>query len=265
MSAALAALLDDASQFPPGNLPLAEAHARHQAWRAHPQRALVGRFLVPAARAVQLAQLLRERSPHPATTVGLVAGGASPVAAAVLAEVGVPVTAVELRVDELEALDAWRAALPQAWIFVEGIAPGPLVQLCGDDPRVGAKLRCGGVEAAAFPSVEAVARFVADCTAADVPFKATAGLHAPVRHRDDVLGVHHHGFLNLLSATALAQGGAGADELQACLALEDGARLPALGLAPERLAVARTLFHAFGTCSIDEPLDGLAALGLLDG
>lgn len=264
MSGPFAALLDDASQFPPGNLPLAEAHARHQAWRAHPQRALVGRFLVPGARAGQLAQLLRERSPHPATTVGLVAGGAGPEAAAELLDAGAPVTAVELRVDELEALGAWRAAAPSAWIFVEGVAPAALARLRGEDPRIGAKLRCGGVEAAAFPSVEQVARFVAGCAAAGLPFKATAGLHAPLRHRDDALGVHHHGFLNLWAATALAQGGAAQDELDACLELEDPALLTALDLTPTQLFSARAIFHAFGTCSIEEPLDGLAALGLLD-
>src|SRR5205807_4588891 len=54
-----------------------------------------------------------------------------------------------------------------------------------------AKVRCGG---AIVPRIEALAEVIAACRRLEVPFKATAGLHHPVRSGDE------HGFLNLLAA-----------------------------------------------------------------
>ena len=54
-----------------------------------------------------------------------------------------------------------------------------------------AKVRCGG---SVLPSVPGLAEFVQACRRLEVPFKATAGLHQPLRHGDE------HGFLNLLAA-----------------------------------------------------------------
>ncbi|MEK6701901.1 MAG: hypothetical protein AABZ53_06535, partial [Planctomycetota bacterium] len=61
----------------------------------------------------------------------------------------------------------------------------------GQDPRgfvaalagnaAAAKLRTGGVTAGAFPSTAEIAEFVNACRLAEVPFKATAGLHPPMR------------------------------------------------------------------------------------
>ncbi len=103
------------------------------------------------------------------------------------------------------------------------------------------------------------------CVRLDVPFKATAGLHGALRHFDPEIGVHHHGFMNLWTATALAARGAELPELVCCLLVEDAEGLWAIGVPIEELEKARRWFTGFGTCSIAEPLEGLSALGLLDG
>ena len=66
------------------------------------------------------------------------------------------------------------------------------------------KLRCGGLEAAAFPSPEQVAFTLDTCRSAGVPLKFTAGLHHPLRHLDPGLQTPMHGFVNVLAAGALA-------------------------------------------------------------
>ena len=125
---------------------------------------------------------------------------------------------------------------------------------------LGAKLRCGGVEPSAFPSVAEVAAFIYEAVAAGVPFKATAGLHHPVRHFNEATGVMMHGFLNILIATA------NADQLdraaiERIIAEEDPAALIPSDEALMRRGRAR--FVAYGSCSFEEPLADLRALRVL--
>ena len=120
-------------------------------------------------------------------------------------------------------------------------------------------MRCGG---ATLPRIPALAEFVQGCRRLQVPFKATAGLHHPVRAGDE------HGFLNLLAAAVFG------DEEEA-LAEEDpsvfGASPDAFSwrhrsASPEEISRARSeLFVSFGTCSAQEPIDGLEGLGFLPG
>jgi hypothetical protein len=119
-----------------------------------------------------------------------------------------------------------------------------------------AKVRCGG---SVLPSVPMLAEFVQACRRLEVPFKATAGLHHPVRRGDD------HGFLNLLAAAVFG------DEEEA-LADEDAGSFAVTTetfswrertVGPQEIVGARELFVGFGSCSAQEPIHGLDALGLL--
>ena len=74
----------------------------------------------------------------------------------------------------------------------------------GGDHRLGLKIRCGGLDAAAIPEPMAVAAAIATCRATGVPLKATQGLHHPFRHTDETLGAVVHGFLNLFTASVMA-------------------------------------------------------------
>ena len=74
-----------------------------------------------------------------------------------------------------------------------------------------AKIRTGGVTAAAFPAAESVAQFIATCMARGLPFKATAGLHHPLRcvrpltYEPGAEQGTMHGFLNLFLMTGFAR------------------------------------------------------------
>jgi hypothetical protein len=138
----------------------------------------------------------------------------------------------------------------------------------------GLKLRCGGLEASAFPAPEQVAFVLHACLAAGVPLKFTAGLHHPLRHFDPGVEAHAHGFLNVFGAGVLGHAhGLNEDEIRAVLGDENaghfacddaGFRWRDLRATPGQVAAARReAVTSFGSCSFDEPRDGLQALGWL--
>ena len=142
-------------------------------------------------------------------------------------------------------------------------------------PSVGLKLRCGGVTPNAFPTPEALACAIAACHEAGVPFKATAGLHHPVRHYADDVGAMMHGFLNVFGAAILTRAHdldratierILLDEQPNHFVFDDECfRWTDLGVMPDEIAEARSLFAtSYGSCSFVEPREDLQALGLLD-
>ncbi len=144
----------------------------------------------------------------------------------------------------------------------------------GGGPPVGFKVRCGGVTADAFPTPEQVAFVLAACRDAGVPFKATAGLHHPVRHLDRTIGAMMHGFLNVFGAGILAHA---LDLTEASLRQllrgesikafsfdESGFAFQDLSINAKQVARAREAFAmSYGSCSFDEPREDLRAAGLL--
>ncbi|MDH6707677.1 hypothetical protein P3T27_004414 [Kitasatospora sp. MAA19] len=272
-------LFDDAAVFPPGNLPVAEAVPAHRAHRAAWYAEAVGPLLCGAGRLGELAA---------AVAGGAVAGGGVAVAGDVPLRVGLvlpggsaelgpalaaaapfEVAGVELATrDAAEAVAALDRLLPPD---VPAAVELPRELLRGDgldevldvlvDSPYRAKFRTGGVAAEAFPDEEELAAFLTGCALRGLPYKCTAGLHNAVRHTDPVTGFEHHGFLNVLLAAQETDRATAA----AVLAERDGAVLAkaAHALADRQVTVIRNSFTAFGTCSITEPLDDLAALGLL--
>ncbi|MFT4081532.1 MAG: hypothetical protein QM638_03005 [Nocardioides sp.] len=128
------------------------------------------------------------------------------------------------------------------------------------------KFRTGGTEAEAFPTEDELSTWIKDAVSRDIAFKCTAGLHNAVRHTAASTGFEHHGYLNILLAALEARQGADLERLSTTLAERDGARLAdALRAAGHRdVIAARATFLSYGSCSIHEPLDDLAALNLLD-
>jgi hypothetical protein len=128
-----------------------------------------------------------------------------------------------------------------------------------------AKLRTGGVTAAAFPDEQLLGGCLSALAEHRIAFKCTAGLHHAVRHTAQDTGFEQHGFLNVLLATAAAVSGADMTQVAAVLADRDGRRLAgqASTVGADAAAEVRGLFRSFGTCSTDEPLADLVTLGLV--
>ncbi len=139
---------------------------------------------------------------------------------------------------------------------------------------VGLKMRTGGLEPDAFPSSEQLAFALAASRTAGVRFKATAGLHHPVRHFNDGVNATMHGFFNVFGAATLAFAH-DLDEgtIREILEEEDPATFHftpdafawrTLEVDAATLRLARNAFAiSFGSCSFEEPLEDLRALSLL--
>lgn len=136
----------------------------------------------------------------------------------------------------------------------------------------GYKLRCGGVDAAAFPSCEVVAQCL--CNAGSFPLKLTAGLHHPVRHFNESVGTKMHGFLNVVGAAMLrGMQGLGPKRLLPILEEEDpeafkfdhaGFAWRDIRISTPHIQEARSLVLAsIGSCSFTEPQEDLEAMGVL--
>jgi hypothetical protein len=297
------ALLDDAAIFPPGNLPLGEAVRAHLVHGIGEHAALVGPLVVGQADLPALAELtgdlpaaslaLTVTVPSPdAVALVLKRTRSIPAVRLVALEVAVPdglgaeavVPALDAALDRAldgahrgvgrrnSRLDEETSSSKREFHRPAGETPAVYVELPRDPRRDDllaalattpylAKLRTGGVRADLHPDEVELAGAIVAAVRAAVPFKATAGLHHAIRNTDPVTGFEQHGFLNLLVATDAAIAGADRDEVAAWLAERDERRLA------DRVAATspatRQAFRSFGTCSIDEPVAELAALGLL--
>jgi hypothetical protein len=155
--------------------------------------------------------------------------------------------------------------------------PGRLIEAVG---RAGgrAKVRTGGIAFDAFPEPVHLLRFLRRCRDAGVAFKATAGLHHPLRgpfrltYEPDSSCAIMFGFLNVFLAAAFLEHGVADEEALALLEesapdslrFEEGAvRWRSHQLTDADLAQARRRAVAFGSCSFREPMDDLRSLQLL--
>jgi hypothetical protein len=142
------------------------------------------------------------------------------------------------------------------------------------------KVRTGGTTVNRFPSPDALARALAACASRGLPLKATAGLHHPVRsayrltYEPDSPSGLMHGFVNLLVA-ALVLRRCATGERDAVRALEtrdarefvfDDAALRWAGWSFDAATCEDTRAHllrSVGSCSFEEPVTELRALGWL--
>lgn len=310
LTALLARTIDYAGLFPPARLPLEEAFDNYVRYRTEPEQWMLSRFVLPVGQLDKLAlfrPVIESTDPVHLSVLGS-SGDALPAFLQNLRsdleamttcrndyngqlqpdvmEIRLPSSLTAENLEEAGALISKVTPLTEAaglTLFLEvpfmpdfrAVLAG-LIEALEEEasPAIGIKMRTGGLEASMIPDAGDVAHVIARCRDAGVPFKATAGLHHPMRHHDDTLGVPMHGFFNLFGGAALAF----AHDLT-----ETEIRLLLLEEDPEKLefegdtlhwgpysADAATLRRArsvlaisFGSCSFDEPREDLRALGLL--
>ena len=296
LHALLRGSIDYAGLFPPAGLDMTAAVTNYASYRDGAHAWALGRFVVPTGRIGEFesaAAGLLPASPSPSPWRVAALLGADPAAEihalgefncrhAAEGEGAVAADVVEGKADTVEAVERLLGRVPpylQAYVEVPiGRDPAALVAAIGRG-NGRAKVRTGGVTAEAFPATADLVRFIRTCLAAGVPFKATAGLHHPIRAEyrltyepDSACGTMF-GFLNLFLATAFMA--AGLDDRLAGLLLEerdrDSIRFDDSGvewrgrpLGSDAIARSREAgIASFGSCSFTEPIGDLVSLGLL--
>lgn len=257
---------DDAAIFPPGLAPLDRAVRDHLGLHSP----LIGPLILPLAKLPEASgyaagELLDVSVVLTHAELGELGRSTRPLA-------NLRVVSVEVKfAGEPPAQETWMGQLAELRRAQPGITvyqelPATLVTgetLNGlKDLGVALKFRTGGITPDLFPSPEELIGVLDTAVAVGLPFKLTAGLHRAVRYTDEVTGFRHFGFFNIAAATEALRRGQGAEAALGALMSEDGAGLvTGLGVGNDW----RHNFRSIGTCSISEPLETLADIGVFPG
>jgi len=228
LRALLANAVDYAGLYPPASLPLGEVVTNYQRYLLSPEAWMLNRLVLPMEKLSEVALGEKWR------VTLLVAGEPGP---------------LPPQVETLETKAGRRLSLPTyCEVPLDRVEDGY------------AKIRT------ATPSSETLADFLCAAVARRLPFKATAGLHHPIR-------TSMHGFLNVFAGATFAWLGMdritltnllNETEFEAFDFQNDGLRWRDWRASTAEVAQARREFaHSFGSCSFEEPINDLRALGLV--
>lgn len=260
-------LFDYAGLFPPASLSMTDAVREYAAHREEPHAWMLSRFVLPAGRLPEF-ELTAPNAQgwRLSAIVGADVARELRIVTDFNARGGAGVDTVELKAETADCVRAAAALIPrELTAYVEVRIDTGSAALVDALAEIGlrAKIRAGG---AIVPPASDLAAFILACKVARVPFKATAGLHHPLRSRS------MHGFLNLTLASAFIC--AGMDSEEALDLLEEtsaeeirftdsGVTWRGRTVANDELASARRFLIAIGSCSFREPVEDLERLGLL--
>jgi hypothetical protein len=277
----LSNLFDYAGLFPPANLSLSVAVENYRHYSTGPQKRYLGCFVVPVFQLSALHQMLIDSDCSlPLSVTGsdtnpwLDAGsGRLP---------ALKIEAVEVKAESSAHISSLSRRLPAGIIPYFEIPVAnvtrdilSVVSSCGGR----AKLRLGGVNSAAIPDPDTVAVALQQVAISRLPFKATAGLHHPIRSFHALSSeptaprAMMHGFLNFCCASALLHFGGSLQDAAKLLAEEDPSAWrvannciqwrDAIWTTPQIAEWRRNALMSIGSCSFTEPFEDLEALGWL--
>jgi len=280
-------VIDYAGLFPPSQLSMAEAVTNYAAYKKSNYSWMLGRFILPVARLDEFVEAARDlqssgwqlsalASEDIVDTIRQIKFFNAEHKGTFLCDT------VEVKANTVSKIDNTLFSTPGDLTPYFEISTGPnFAELVSTLSLKGqrAKIRTGGLTQNDFPSSRDIIRFVRTCMAANVPFKATAGLHHPIRcfkpltYAPDAPQGTMHGFLNLLLMTGYARESYKIsvleelmeEEFEEVFVFEDGGvRWRGNFLGNNSLGMLRQKgFHSFGSCSFDEPIADLQNLGLL--
>lgn len=288
----LAGAIDYAGLFPPSQLSMSEAVINYALNRSSQHNWMLGRFVLPVARLSEFLDIASHYFSHAGQRnwrLSVLAGEninetvRQIVNFNELNRSNVIIDSLEVKANTVSKIENTVSLLPKDLITYFEIGIGDnFVDLISTLAFRGvrAKLRTGGVVPEDFPRSSEVIKFVRACVAANVPFKATAGLHHPIRCFRPLTYAPNgpkgtmHGFLNLFLMTGFARKSVKPKMLEELMEEEfdevfkfdessvywrDSNILNVTEI--EQLRIAG--INSFGSCSFDEPVADLQGLGIL--
>lgn len=289
LRALLSEIVDYAGLFPPSALPMKKAVENYAEYLNGDHRWMLGRFICPVARLAELGEYAnRFLDGESVWRLSALAGenlaqDLQKIEAFNDAFAGrAAIDAIEIKAAEPEQIGVAKKLLPGSLTayfeiplklrineYVSSIAIN----------RLRAKVRTGGVTQEAFPPVDEIVKFLRVCLAANVAFKATAGLHHPLRcqraltYEENAPHGVMHGFLNVFVAAAFLRQNLNAPFANRLMTETDASQFEfdedginwngnRIELAQIRLTRERNAI-SFGSCSFVEPIEDLRRLGLL--
>lgn len=286
-------IIDYAGLFPPSQVSMPDAVLKYATYRHSNYGWMLGRFVLPVSRLDEFYECAEEflprKSEQPwrlsvlsgedlnATVRTIIEFNRKHSERAVCDVLEVKAATVSKIENTITALP--KSVIPYFEISTSGRTFVDLVATLGIK-RQRAKIRTGGVTREDFPETREIIRFVRTCMAANVPFKATAGLHHPIRcfrpltYAPDAPQGTMHGFLNMLMMTGFARESFRVSLLEEILEEEfeevfefnEGGVSWRGGnhLTLSHLNLLRMRgMHSFGSCSFDEPVADLKEMGVL--
>lgn len=293
----LGSSIDYAGLFPPAGLDMNSAAANYARYRTGEAGWALGRFIVPVSRLPELEAAATQHLPvKPAAQpwrLSALAGAELSTDLDLVTEfnrrhasvgsLAAKIDTLEIKASSVEAIEETMHRMPsylQAYIEIPvDKDPTELVTAIARG-RGRAKVRTGGVTQESIPRTRDLVGFLHACVRAQVPFKATAGLHHALRgeyrltYEPNSPTGTMFGFLNLLLAAMFLRAGMTPDDAARVLeeSSADAFRIDDRGidwrdhrLGQDALRGAReTVIGSFGSCSFTEPIDELQALHLLE-
>lgn len=289
----LSAVVDYAGLFPPAQLSLTQAIKNYEQDRASSHTWMLGRFVLPANRVIELLEQFIQSSSIQPWPLSVVLSGDLESVVEQIQLLPFPSTQTTSPHPTVAALECPPLPPDKIQSLLTQLPKGidTFFELPFTDPtshlkvlkgtNAFAKIRTGGVKAEAFPSVTQLGQFILACADAQVPFKATAGLHhaLPGQYRltyeADSLTAAMHGFLNVAIAATFAYSQTiTLEELSEVLNESqpsgfvfetDGMRWGDRYLSLSEIQTTRRdFFRGFGSCSFQEPIHDLMKLQLLE-
>jgi len=286
----LAGIIDYAGLFPPAELPMPAAVYNYAHYLTLPFSWMLGRFVVSAAR---LEEFVREAVPVLPPRGSSSVWGVSLLSSDLERDIrrieelqrehpGVRFESIEIKAASATEIAAAVKVIPGSIrLYCEIPLAGEFETLLAPMAQWGvrAKIRCGGITSGTFPAAVRVAAFLRECHAAGVSFKATAGLHHPMRGSYPLTYAPGsptevmHGFLNLFLAAAWVRRGMPLEVTESLLEerspaafkfQDDGVEWREHRLSTADILAARRDFAVgFGSCSFSEPVADLRIMNLI--
>jgi hypothetical protein len=285
----LTELIDYAGLFPPAKLSMPDAVNNYAKYLHDNFRWMLGRFIVPVAGLAEFETAVSAAEISQKASVSALLGSDIAADIATISQFNtrhagkIQISSVELKISTPEDIRNADKLIPRD---LEAFFELPLsgdVAVCIDTlSQCGrnAKIRTGGETPEMIPSSDSLANFLNLCAESSLPFKATAGLHHPIRSTRRLTCAGNspsgimHGFLNVFLAAAflrqrvinLAEANELLSEMSAAAFVfgESHVTWRLHVLTTEQIASARQQFAlSFGSCSFSEPVEDLQALSLL--